>query len=91
MKEITKNTYYKNTYLYEHYFFKDIAITSIKKSRDISKNDYIFYVKYLNKYYKVNNINELLLFFYNNGIDYIKYDFELNELEEIKKTQGGQN
>lgn len=82
MKEITKSTYYKNTYFYSAFYYKSIKIVQIKKSNDITKNDYIFYVNYSNKYYKLNNINELLVFFYNNSIDFITYNFELNELQK---------
>lgn len=87
MKEITKNTYYTNTFLFDKFIYKNIIITQIKKSSDITKNDYIFYVNYLNKYYKINSINELLLFFCNNNINYIKYNFELNELQKIKEVK----
>lgn len=87
MKEITKSTYQKNTCFFDCCYFKNIKIVQIKKSNDITKNDYIFYVNYLNKYYKINNVNELLVFFNNNNIDCIRYDFELSELQKIKEVK----
>lgn len=86
MKEITKNTYYTNTFLFDKFIYKNIKIVQIKKTNDITKSDYIFYINYLNKYYKINNISELLLFFCNNNINYIKYNFELNELQKVKEV-----
>lgn len=62
IKKISKQTYKKNTFLFDKEIYKNLVIVPIKKTNNLLLDDYVYYFYFNYQYYKTNNKQEIFDF-----------------------------